>query len=70
VYHVRRGGEEIQFYSNTESNFGEKVFEEDRIYRSGIIGLGVRLRLDLAFEVGRILQAELPDYLKPVLTMA
>ena len=35
----------------------QKVFEEKRTYRSGIIGLGVRLRLDLVFEVGWITQA-------------
>jgi hypothetical protein len=34
------------------------VFEEDRTYRLGIIGLGVRLRLDLVFEAGWILQAD------------
>ena len=31
------------------------MFEEDRTYRLGIIGLGVRLRLDLVFEAGWIL---------------
>jgi hypothetical protein len=33
------------------------VFEEDRTYRLGIIGLGVRLRLDLVFEAGWILHS-------------
>ena len=33
------------------------MFEEEWIYRSGIIGLGVRLRLDLVFEAGWIFRS-------------
>jgi len=53
---VRRDGEGIQSYSNTESTREEKVFEKTWIYRSGISGSGVRERVDLVFEVERILQ--------------
>jgi len=53
---VWRGGEEIRFHSNTKSTDIEKVFDETWIYRSGIIGSGVRPLLDSVFEVGWILQ--------------
>ena len=50
------GGEEKKSNLTRTPNplFTQKVFEEKWTYRSGIIGLGVRLRLDLVFEVGWI----------------
>ena len=55
------GGEEKESNLTRTPNplGGEKVFEEEWIYRSGIIGLGVRLRLDLVFEAGWILHSGL-----------
>ena len=52
------GGEEKKSNLTRTPNplFTQKVFEEKWTYRSGIIGLGVRLRLDLVFEVGWIFQ--------------
>jgi hypothetical protein len=52
---VGQGGEGIHSFPNTESNQEKKVFEDKWIYRSGIIGLSVRLKVDLVFEEGRIL---------------
>jgi hypothetical protein len=53
------GGEEKKSNLTRTPNplFTQKVFEEKWTYRSGIIGLGVRLRLDLVFEVEWIFQA-------------
>ena len=42
--------------SNTKSTTTEKVFEEKWTYRSDISGFGVRGKVDLVFEVVRILQ--------------
>jgi hypothetical protein len=42
--------------SNTKSTTTEKVFEEVWTYRSDISGSGVRGKVDLVFEVERILQ--------------
>jgi hypothetical protein len=42
--------------SNTKSATAEKVFEEVWTYRSDISGSGVRGKVDLVFEVERILQ--------------
>jgi hypothetical protein len=44
-------------HSNTDSDPGRKVFGKKRNYRSDTIGIGVRLKSELLFELGRILQA-------------
>ena len=43
---------DFHFYPNTVSTREKKVFERKRNYRSGVIGMGVRLGLEMVFEEG------------------
>jgi hypothetical protein len=61
---MRRGGEGIHFYPNTKSTQTEKVFEEKWIYRSDLIGFGVRPLVDSVFEVEWILQVRKKNFRK------
>jgi hypothetical protein len=61
VQHGGRQEKSFRFHSNAGSDRGEEMFGSDRNYRSDITGMGVRLKSELVFEMGRILHTGRQD---------